>query len=283
MVFSVQIITAPAGNPSGAKVNASGTDQHIITDTERTTFNIQDASLKNAVGKYFGKNPNDAYVESPTPWNDLYKTYGWPQVQTLLTVQSATVTSSNTTSTALAEKTLTNNSSVPATFDASLSQSVTDTTETNWSNSNTVTVSQSVHYGIEVVGGETSFSYDYSWGQGGSKSSSVTVGDTSGVSVELQPGQSVIARLTANRSNVTVRVVYQATLSGDTAINYNPTYNGHHFWALDINAVMNSGGLATSKTITTDIQVGYFSNGEVTITDATKGTVLKSASVKLSN
>jgi len=283
MVFSVQINTAPAGNPSGATVTASGTDQHIITDTERTTFNIQDSSLKNAVGKYFGKNPNDAYVESPTPWNDLYKTYGWPQVQTLLTVQSATVTSSNTTSSALAEKVLTNNSSVPATFNASLSQEVTDTTETNWSNSNTVTVSQSVNYGIEIVGGETSFSYAYEWGQGGSKSNSVTVGDTSGVTVELQPGQSVIARLTANRSNVTVRVVYQATLSGDTAINYNPTYNGHHFWALDINAVMNAGVLPTSKTITTDIQVGYFSNGTVTITDAAKGTVLKSESVKLSN
>src|SRR5947207_10532693 len=61
-----------------SSVNATGSVQHVITDKEVTTFGIQDSPLKNAVGKYFGKNPNDAYLHSPTPWNDLYKTYGWP-------------------------------------------------------------------------------------------------------------------------------------------------------------------------------------------------------------
>jgi len=283
MVFNIAITTAPSGNPSGSTVSATGTDQHIITDTERNTFKIQDSDLKDAVRQYFGKAPNDAYLSSPTPWNDLYKTYGWPQVQTLVSIQSATVTGSTTSSTALSEKVFTNNSSTPATFTADLTQSVTDTTETNWSQSNSVTVSQSVHYGIDIVGGETTFSYNYNWGQGGSQTNSVTVGDSSGVSVELQPGQSVIAKLTANRSKVTVRVVYNATLSGDTAINYNPTYQGHHFWALDINAVLNAAHKATTATITTDIEIGYYSNGTVTIVDAAKGNVLKEEKVKLSN
>src|SRR5271156_1054538 len=75
-----------------SSVSASGSVQHVITDTEVATFGLQDGNLKNAVGKYFGQNPNDAFLHSPTPWGDLYRTYNWPQVQTVLVVDSATIT-----------------------------------------------------------------------------------------------------------------------------------------------------------------------------------------------
>jgi len=85
-------ISIKAGSDAAtSSVSASGSEQHIITDKERTTFGIQDEGLKDAVDKYFGKRPNDAYLHSPTPWDDLYKTYGWPEVQTVLVVQSATI------------------------------------------------------------------------------------------------------------------------------------------------------------------------------------------------
>ena len=74
-----------------SSVNATGSIQHVTTDKETSTFGIQDGALKNSVGKYFGRNPNDALLHSPTPWNDLYKAYGWPQVQTLLVLQSAQI------------------------------------------------------------------------------------------------------------------------------------------------------------------------------------------------
>ena len=75
-----------------SSVTASGSVQHIITDAERGTFGVNDGDLKNAVGKYFGQAPDDAFLRSDTPWGDLYRTYGWPQVQTVLVVQSATIT-----------------------------------------------------------------------------------------------------------------------------------------------------------------------------------------------
>ena len=39
----------------------------MITDEERTTFQLSDKQLKEDVEKYFGKKPDDAYLHSPTP------------------------------------------------------------------------------------------------------------------------------------------------------------------------------------------------------------------------
>lgn len=254
-----------------SSVNATGSVQHIITDKERTTFGVQDSALKNAVGKYFGKNPNDAYLHSPTPWNDLYKTYGWPEVQTVLVVQDAKITGITSEPVVVATKTFTNQSSKKATFDASISDQVSNTTESNWSTTNTIEVGQKITYNVGFLGtgggGETSMSYSHQWGEGGSESKSITVGSTSGVSVELNPGESIEAQLTASRGVLKVRITYKAYLTGSTAVNYNPTFKDHHFWALDIGGVMGAAGINNSVKFTEDIEVGYFSNAKISLVD----------------
>jgi hypothetical protein len=242
-----------------SSVNATGSVQHIITDKEVGSFGIQDGALKNAIGKYFGKNPNDAYLHSPTPWNDLYKTYGWAEVQTVLVVQSAQLTGITSEPVVVATKSFTNQSSKKATFDASISDQVSNTTESNWSSTNSIEVGQKITYNVGFLGtgggGETSMTYNHTWGQGGSESKSVTVGSSSGVSVELDPGESIEAQLTASRGVMKVRITYKAYLTGNTAINYNPTFKDHHFWALDIGGVMQAGGINNSIQFTEDIEV----------------------------
>ena len=64
-----------------------------------------------------------------------------------------------------------------------------------------------------------------------------------------------------------VWITYRAQLTGNTAINYNPTFKDHHFWALDIGGVMQSGGLNNSIQFTEDIEVGYFSNAKIELRD----------------
>jgi hypothetical protein len=262
-----------------SSVNATGSIQHVITDKEVKTFGIQDSPLKNAIGKYFGKNPNDAYLHSPTPWNDLYTTYGWPQVQTVLIVQNAMITGITSQPVVVATRTFTNQSSKKAVFDASISDQVANTTESNWSSTDTIEVAQKFTYNVSFLGagggGETSMSYSHQWGQGGSESTSITVGSSSGVSVELNPGESIEAQLTASRGVMKVRITYRAQLTGTTAINYNPTFKDHHFWAQDIGGVMQAGGLSNSIQFTEDIEVGYFSNAKIELRDP-KGN-LKSA------
>lgn len=260
-----------------SSVAATGSVQHIITDNERGSFGLSDDQLKDAVAKYFGARPDDAYLHSDTPWGDLYKTYSWDQVQTVLVVDSATITGITSEPEIIAQQTFKNNSTLTGNFDCSIHDSVTNTTENTWSHSNSIEIDQMIKYGISFLGtgggGETTMKYTHTWGESKSESTSVEVGRSTGVQVELNPGQAVQAILTASRGTMNVRVAYRAYLTGSTAINYGGTYQGHHFWSLPIDAVMNTAGISNSISITEDISIGFYANSTVEIKDTVNGTL----------
>ncbi len=123
---------------------------------------------------------------------------------------------------------------------------------------------------------DTSLSYSQTWGVGGEYTKSVTLGSTSGVSIELDPGKSVIAALSASRGSLKVRVWYNAYLTGKTAVNYNPTYKGHHFWGLGISGVMSKGGVSNSVVSTEDIEVGLYFDSKIELKDKETNSVVAS-------
>ncbi|MDF2725184.1 MAG: Yolk protein 1 [Paenibacillus sp.] len=266
------VVTVKAGaNASTSSVSASGYETHIITDQERGSFGIKGSQLKDAVKAYYGKKPSDVYVHSPTPWNDLYKRYDWEQVRTTLTASSAKILEVTSEPVIISTKTFTNNSSKSATFNASISDQVENTVESNWSQSSTVTAEQSIHYEIGFLGtgggGETSLSYSHTWGTGGSKSQTITVGTDTGVSVELDPGETVVAELSASRGKMKVEVKYVAYLTGQTAVNYENTYKGHHFYGMKINSVMNADNIPTRLEFKEVVEIGYYSDSQIVIHD----------------
>ena len=252
-------------------VRVAGSEMHVISDAERRTFGLGDEALKKAVEACFGKRPNDAYVCSPTPWGDLYKTYNWEQVTVHLRAVEATLTDVSTKPLMLKEQIFRNNSSIPGFFDVSISSDVSDTTETNWSQTVELSFTQSVSYGVGVFGGETSMTLSTSFQQGGSTSRSVTVGQSSGIQVELQPHTSVKAILSSALGTLKIRVVFEAYLSGVVAVNYNPTYRDHHFWALGVDAIRQTVGLPNVFRIVNDVTVGVYSKGETTLEDNDNG------------
>lgn len=271
-------ITIHAGlTPETSNASASGYECHVISDKEVSTFGITDGPLKNAVGKYFGKNPNDAYLHSDTPWGDLYKTYNWPQVQTMLVVDSATITGITSEPVIVAQQTFKNTSQIKGTFNVGISQSVTNTVTSSWTNSDTLTVGQKFSYKVTFLGagggGETSLTYSHTWSETKTESQAITVGTSSGVSVPLDPGQAVNAVLTASRGVMKVRLTYRAYLIGNTAINYNPTYKDHHFWCLGIGSVMAAAGISNSKTVTEDLEIGFYTNSQIELRDAASNAV----------
>lgn len=269
MGVTIQVRTGLDAQSSS--VTASGSVQHIITDAERTTFGINDGDLKNAVGRYFGQNPDDAFLHSDTPWGDLYRTYGWPQVQTVLVVESATITGITSVPSVVAQNILRNSSTVPATFNAAASESVSNTSSSTWSQTDSIQVSEKFSYEVSFLGtggkGETSLTYTHTWGQSTTESETVTVGSSQGVSVPLAPGQAVDAEITASRGVMKVRIVYRAYLIGSTAINYGGKFKDHHFWGLDLNSVMSAAGLPLTKTFTEDMEIGFYANDQVLLTD----------------
>lgn len=267
---------------STSSVSASGSVQHVITKDEQLTFRLMDKQLKEAVKAYFGKSPNDAYLHSPTPWGDLYKTYYWEQVQTVLVVQSAEVVSITSQPVVIKTQEFENNSNNEGTFNVSISETVNNTATSSWNTGGALTIGQKFTYGVSFgadVKGETSIQYSQSWGVGGQQSESITVGSTSGVSVKLDPGESVIAELSASRGAMKVRLQYKAYLIGATAINYNPKYKEHHFWGLPIGHVMSAADISNSVVSSEDIDICYYSNSKVVLKDKQTGAVKASRSM----
>ncbi|ARC90494.1 follicular epithelium yolk protein subunit [Rhodovulum sp. MB263] len=275
MGIDVTINAGPDEHTSS--VTATGSIQHVITDEERTTFKIGDAALKTAVEKYFGKKPNDAYVRSPTPWNDLYQSYSWPQVQTVLVPVRSEILGITSQPVIVKEQTFENNSQVTGTFNVGISDEVSNSATSSWSTGGTLSVSEEIKVKVGFLGtgaeSKTTLSYSQSWGVGGSHSTTTTVGSTAGVSVELAPGQAIIARLTASRGVMKVRISYDAYLIGSVAVNYNPTFNGHHFYGLPVGNVMSAGGISNSVKSTENLEIGYYSNSKVELVDPKSGSV----------
>lgn len=266
MGFDIHIVAGK--DKASSVVEVTGSVQHVITDDERTAFNVGDHQLKEDVKAYFGRAPNDAYLHSPTPWGDLYKRYNWPQVQTVVVAESAEILDITSKPVSLRTQHFTNSSSHTATFNVHITDTVSDTTSSTWSTGGTLTIGQKLEYNIGFAGAETSLSYSQSWGIGGEKSKNVTLGASSGASIELKPDQAVEAVLSASHGVMKVRIRYKAKLIGSTAINYNPTFKGHHFWCLPIGGVIDGHNSVVS---TEDIEIDYHSNAKIEIKDAESG------------
>ena len=268
--MGIDIVIKAGKDKASSSVTASGSVQHVVTDDERETFRLGDEQLKQAVEKFFGKRPNDAYLHSPTE-HDLYKKYNWPQVEMVLVIESAEIVEITSKPEILKTDTFANNSSKTTTFNTTISETVQHTTSSNWSTGGTLSVGREIKCEVSLLGtgagGTTSLSYSQSWGIGGEHSESVTVCSTTGVTVELQPKESFVAELSASRGTMKVRIRYRAHLTGRTAVNYNPAYRDHHFWGLDIGSVMSNADVPNCNESTEDIEVGYYSNGKIEVKD----------------
>jgi hypothetical protein len=274
MSFSISIVAGQ--DPSSSRVSTSGTVQHVITDTDRATFGIADAPLKKAVNIYFGKAPTDVFVRSPTPRGDLYQNYGWPQVQTILSIQGAEIVDNAAEDVVVKTQLFINDGAEPADVDVALTEQVDNATNSSWTSGANFKFDP-LDYQITFLaaggGSDATLSYSQGWGAGEEASQSIGVGIESGLPVGLEAGESVVAELTISRVTMKVRITYNAHLVGSIALNYNPTFKGHHFWTLDIGGVMNAANIANANVSTEEITIVYCTNARIVLKDQESGEV----------
>ncbi|KAF9794855.1 hypothetical protein SFRURICE_015134 [Spodoptera frugiperda] len=263
-------ITA-AESESEAEIEYSGENVEIISDRERETFDIGDRSLKRAVEKFADAAPTDVYVKSPTPWNDVYKTYNWEQVKRTLRPIRTRVLGVHTKPVIVATREFENHSGVKAKYNAAIFHEITETFSNTWSVGGELEVGQeitySVNFGVGSAGGTTKFSYAAKWGNDTTREKSATLGSSTSVEVELNPGQAVIASLTATQGTLDVEVEYEARLQGVVFANYRNKYKDHYFWAFPITSVQSAGGLPRTITSTEKISIGFYTSARVDIKD----------------
>lgn len=274
--ISINVIASE--DESERQIHVSGSDIAVISDDEINTFKLSDEKLKSAVASYNGKRPDDVYLKSPTPWNDLYKTYQWMQVNRVLKPIRAKMSSIQFKPVIVLTQHFNNTSCSPAIFKAYIRQQVEDTIASIWETNGQLTTGLNISYGIEflamAVSGKASFNYFSKWGENIMKSQSVTVGSETGLEITLQPKQRAQAKLFATRGEMKIKIDYEASLEGFLAVNYEDGFKGHHFHGLDVNLVLRAGGFNSSVFSSEEIVIGYYSDSEVMVQDVDKKDIL---------
>ncbi|MEM5490767.1 hypothetical protein [Enterobacter cloacae] len=276
--MTIRINIAASLQDELTRVSYGGVNVALISETERRSFNLNDTQLKRAAGKMVGREPNDAYLREPTPWK-LYDKYRWMQTQRCLFIRDYQILESESKPVIVAKQEFDNSSSVPAVFDVSIQQSVENTVSSSWETGGTLSVGQSIYYQVGFLGteagGETTISYEQSWGIGGEKSTTITVGTNAGVEVELQPGQGVYVELIATRGTKKIKFNYIGTLEGVAALNYNPQFNGRHFYGANVPQLMAKSNIRNVINSSEIIEIGFFVESKIVVKDKKTHKVIK--------
>ncbi|KAH9643614.1 hypothetical protein HF086_000088 [Spodoptera exigua] len=240
-------------------INYLGSEQELISDNDIKLFKVD--RLHTAVQQHLGKKPKDVYLRSPTPWGDLYKTYGWQPVKRILSIKSARVLHLNMKPVIVLSHDFENFSNRTVKVNTGMTQSVENTLTTSWTKEQEFTVSQEFEYefnvGFSKAKGVTGFSFTNTWGVSEEKSKTQTIGSNSGMETELQPGQAVTAVLSATAGFLEIEVIHKASLTGNLVVNYRKPYRGHHFWSPLIQDVMKSGNMNNEVISTERIKFGF--------------------------
>lgn len=262
-------------NVSDITVTHTGRDEKIVDVEDTKQYGIRDNELKEHIKVHLGKKPTDVFLKSPTPWGDLYKEYHWEQVKRILKVKSATIMGINYKPVIVHSQDFENAFNNTIKVNTGISHTVETTVTTSWSKTNEFQVSQEIEYKLDVlfakIKGVTGFSYTSAFGQTVEKSEAVTIGTTSGMETELNPGQSCTAVLSANKRYFEVEVKYIASLKGVVAVNYKKRFHGHHFYGPSIADVLESAGKVNEKTITENIRIGFYSDASLKVYDKMSG------------
>ena len=250
----VNLVSNPNGSGNYTGI-VGGAMIRQTTDADRRLFGMTDNSVKDAINKFFGRRPDDVFYNDPVPWGNLYQQYGWPPVTLTLRPVSAVFTGTDVVNSALATHEVTNNTNKVVQADVSFTTQKDNTEETNWSQTTTLTVTQSISFSIKFFGSDTSISFAQDWQKGGSHSQTISVGSSVSIFVELDPGETVVVTNWGDIGSANVKVTYIASLSGLVFANYGNTYQGHHFWGLDVNSVLNAMGVSNSITVVQNMKL----------------------------
>ncbi|MTI30230.1 ETX/MTX2 family pore-forming toxin [Xanthovirga aplysinae] len=147
----------------------------------------------------------------------------------IMEVNNARILSLTSDPTILNTQTFENNSDVTGTFTGSVTQTVSSSVTSSYSTTTVFGFKNTTKISAKIFGvgaeNSTELSFSESDTEGSSETSTVTVGSSSEVSVTLDPGQSVLATLSASRGKLTARVTYDVYLFGDIAATIGWTNN----------------------------------------------------------
>lgn len=183
-----------------------------------------------------GRVPNYVYFFS---WGSLnYNNFGWEECYYTTRIQNAKYIDVKSMPNILSPAEMRNDSNKTATFKTTLSHTVEHTVETSWSHSTGFSVSGGTKISIDIVKGSMKMTVSSTWGREDKVSETEQITSGGEISVELKPGQAVQAQMIMYETKATVEVEYETKLHGLIVADYNPPFEGHHYYAWSIEYFM---------------------------------------------
>ncbi|CAF4945026.1 unnamed protein product [Pieris macdunnoughi] len=194
--------------------------------------------LKDAVSVQFGQPPDDVFLKSPTPWGDLYTTYGWKEVTVTTKPISSVVVSKEFRNQTVAKQKYTNKTSSNATLWGNMSRSVDEVT-INWYNPKKISINGNVshHFDFTQIGGKD-FHLTVPWRIDTEELNPIKIGSEIRFKDKLKTNEALEVEVRTIKANIKIEVVYESTLSGNVVLNYKNKLMGHHFWAVEVADVL---------------------------------------------
>ncbi|XP_047541109.1 spherulin-2A-like [Vanessa atalanta] len=267
-----------ANNNEVNDVHITGASMAILGEKDKSTFGLTEDNLKKAMEK-MGMNPDNMFLNSPTPWGDLFKTLIWEPTRMSFEPKKATILSKNSEQVLIKSKNIHNKNTEPLTLKIDMKQLVKNTVTSKWSKEGELEVGN-INYKFNLNVPEIEdFSFISNGLEDMEKFVPMTIGGMS--EITLKPKQDVVAELYATAMHTMVRVDYETRLTGNVALNFDKKYEGHRFWSVDINMLLTAGELKKVVHSSEIIEVVHFTEPKVLVKDATTGEVIFSAPLKM--
>ncbi|KFE69441.1 hypothetical protein [Hyalangium minutum] len=275
--FSVDIQASKNFNQCTA--SATGLEIHTITGTEQQAFGLYGDGLYQAIRAIMGARPDTVWLYDPTmggadhtsdkSYNYCYDKFGWSPVTTTLRAISAVPVGLSTSPVIVNHTQWDNKTDHVVNYSAGLSAQESETVSHSWTNSDKVSFGGKIAIKIGIKGfeggGDATFNYEQSWSDTKTESKTITVGTNASAQSEVPAHTTETAYLFSTLGSALYRVTYQATLSGAVAYQYESWYNGHRYYAVDVNYVLATMGVPNTVTITEDISVGFYSDASIEV------------------
>lgn len=275
--MSIKISIEAELDQENCTVRLEGTEERPLTSEDFRTLGFTMLDLKKSVQAIYGRSPNDLYFDLPGGEHKLYEhpDWHWNPVTLLFKPKSWRIVDFNSELNGNVNS-LFDNSKGKGTnsFELNLHEEKSTTVENSSFNSNSISISQSISYGVEFkgvgnIGGETQISYTSEWGSSHTQSENVTVGKSITATIEVPPGTIQKAILQVYKNQLVVEVDYEVFIRGVFACNYKNKMNGHHFYPFLATTVLKNLGIPGVINITEQITINYWMDGFIKVVDPT--------------
>ncbi|CAH2226384.1 spherulin-2A-like [Pararge aegeria] len=261
-------------------VRISGSYVDLINDIERKTFDLTDENLKKSISTYFGWTPDNVYLRNPTPWGGLYKSLNWEPVKRVFLPKKASILTVETKPVLIDSKNLINEDAESKIFNEKIRHFVETTVSSKWEKTNELE-GEDIHYHFDMKMPKDSkyFGFTATLGEDAVKTMPMKV--VSDIQITLKPKQNAKVEVLATKEIMKIKVDYETSLVGAVAMNYDKEFKGHRFWAMDINTVLEAGGMKRHVLSSEVIDVVHFRDVKVLVKDVDTDDVIFTAPLEI--